>query len=120
MGLSLSTGRRWAIRARSIPKSCNGLVDQGTIVFTHDLDFGILLAHTKAERPSVIQVRTQDVSPAFLGQTIVTVLERHCALLESGALVTVDQAKSRVRILPIATAFGGGDPEHHPPSEGAG
>ena len=29
------------------------------IVFTHDLDFGTALALTKAEKPSVIQVRTQ-------------------------------------------------------------
>jgi len=29
------------------------------IVFTHDLDFGTALALTKAEKPSVMQVRTQ-------------------------------------------------------------
>jgi predicted nuclease of predicted toxin-antitoxin system len=32
------------------------------ILFTHDLDFGTVLALTKAEKPSVIQVRTQDVT----------------------------------------------------------
>jgi predicted nuclease of predicted toxin-antitoxin system len=37
------------------------------IVFTHDLDFGVLLALTQAESPSVIQVRTQDVFPQVLG-----------------------------------------------------
>lgn len=30
----------------------------GYVVFTHDLDFGALLAVTGAEGPSVIQVRT--------------------------------------------------------------
>ncbi|MEH2012300.1 DUF5615 family PIN-like protein [Nostoc sp.] len=29
------------------------------IVFTHDLDFGTLLAMTQADAPSVIQVRSQ-------------------------------------------------------------
>lgn len=29
------------------------------IVFTHDLDFGTLLAITQADAPSVIQVRSQ-------------------------------------------------------------
>lgn len=38
------------------------------VVFTHDLDFGMLLALTQAESPSVIQVRTQDVSPSHLGK----------------------------------------------------
>jgi predicted nuclease of predicted toxin-antitoxin system len=32
------------------------------VVFTHDLDFGTLLAHTRASGPSVIQVRAQDTS----------------------------------------------------------
>lgn len=34
------------------------------VVFTHDLDFGTLLATRKAAGPSVIQVRTQDVLPS--------------------------------------------------------
>jgi hypothetical protein len=41
--------------------------ENGYIVFTHDLDFGVLLAWTRAESPSVIQVRTQDVFPGVLG-----------------------------------------------------
>lgn len=71
------------------------------VVFTHDLDFGLLLAHTNAGWPSVIQVRAQDVSPDHLGKTVVKVLEDHRAVLEKGALVTVDVARARVRILPI-------------------
>lgn len=71
------------------------------VVFTHDLDFGILLAVTQAGRPSVIQVRTQDVSPAHLGGIVVNVLKAHADALGSGALVTVDEARARVRILPI-------------------
>jgi predicted nuclease of predicted toxin-antitoxin system len=38
------------------------------LVFTHDLDFGAILASTKASGPSVISVRTQDVSPDHLGK----------------------------------------------------
>jgi predicted nuclease of predicted toxin-antitoxin system len=33
----------------------------GMVVFTHDLDFGALLANRKARQPSVFQIRTQDV-----------------------------------------------------------
>ena len=33
------------------------------IVFTHDLDFGSILAATQANAPSVIQVRVQDTFP---------------------------------------------------------
>lgn len=71
------------------------------VVFTHDLGFGTLLALTAAEGPSVIQVRTQDVTPEHLGPTVVAALRAHAPALEDGALVTVDEARSRVRILPI-------------------
>jgi len=71
------------------------------IVFTHDLDFGSLLAATRAERPSVIQVRTQDVMPAGLGPTLVQILRQYEPELDKGVLLSVDEAKSRVRILPF-------------------
>jgi predicted nuclease of predicted toxin-antitoxin system len=35
------------------------------IVFTHDLDFGTILAVTQASGPSVLQVRANDVLPRF-------------------------------------------------------
>ena len=75
--------------------------ENGFTVFTHDLDFGVLLALTHAESPSVIQVRTQDIFPDALGDRLVKVLREHQSALEKGALLTVDEGKSRVRILPF-------------------
>ena len=46
----------------------------GCVVFTHDLDFGTMLALTQADGPSVIQVRTQDVMPAAIGKLVVSAL----------------------------------------------
>ena len=71
------------------------------VVFTHDLDFGALLALTRARGPSVIQVRAQDVSPDAIGDLVARVLAEHAATLESGALVTVEPYAERVRVLPI-------------------
>ncbi len=73
----------------------------GYVVFTHDLDFGTILAATQADSPSVIQVRIQDVLPANLESLVIQVLRQYESILESGALITVDQNRSRVRILPI-------------------
>lgn len=73
----------------------------GFIVFTHDLDFGTLLALTHATGPSVIQVRAQDIMPSALADRLVPILEQQQAALENGALITVDEAKARVRVLPI-------------------
>ncbi len=74
---------------------------KGYVVFTHDLDFGAMLAATKADCPSVIQVRTQDVSPQHLAPLVLSALNQFEGYLEEGALVTVDEKKSRVRILPL-------------------
>lgn len=73
----------------------------GFIVFTHDLDFGTLLALTHAKGPSVIQVRAQDIMPSALSGRLVSILKQYQATLENGALVTIDEAKARVRVLPI-------------------
>ena len=73
----------------------------GHVVFTHDLDFGAILAATKAECPSVIQVRTQDVNPRHMCDIIVSALGRFQEHLKRGALISIDEKKSRVRILPV-------------------
>ena len=71
------------------------------VVFTHDLDFGTLLALTRADGPSVIQVRSQDVLPEHLETIVIAVIRRYEPQLEAGALVTVDESRGRVRLLPI-------------------
>lgn len=73
----------------------------GYIVFTHDLDFGIILATTGISGPSVIQVRTEDVMPQTLGNRLVQIIKQYESMLKSGALITVDDRKSRVRVLPF-------------------
>lgn len=72
------------------------------LVFTHDLDFGALLAMTQADSPSVILARTQDVSPAHLSEFVIAALRTYESLLESGALIVLDEGKSRARILPLS------------------
>jgi len=71
------------------------------VVFTHDLDFGTLLALTRATGPSVVQVRAQDVLPEHLETIVVSAIRRYEPQLREGALVTVDEARGKVRMLPI-------------------
>jgi predicted nuclease of predicted toxin-antitoxin system len=71
------------------------------VVFTHDLDFGTLLALTQAESPSVLQVRAQNILPSHLANTVVAVLRANEETLEQGALIVVDEGRARVRILPL-------------------
>jgi predicted nuclease of predicted toxin-antitoxin system len=76
-------------------------LDHGAVVLTHDLDFGTLLFQTRAQLPSVIQLRLDDIRPAAIGETVFQILRQNGAELRSGALVTVESNKSRFRLLPL-------------------
>ena len=76
--------------------SANGLV-----VFTHDLDFGALLATRETRQPSFIQIRTQDTLPTVIGELVIRALSTSHTHLEAGALVTVDPNRNRIRLLPL-------------------
>jgi predicted nuclease of predicted toxin-antitoxin system len=73
----------------------------GRLLFTHDLDFGALLASTRGSGPSVLQIRTHDVLPDAIGTLVVRVLTDHADAISQRALISVDEASARVRILPI-------------------
>ena len=73
----------------------------GYVVFTHDLDFGAILAATQAEGPSVVQVRTQDVDPISQSKAVVSLLHKCREYLERGTLLSLDESAQRVRILPM-------------------
>ena len=75
--------------------------ERGYVVVTHDLDFGAILAATEASFPSVVQVRTLDVSPESIGPKLADLIEMYRKPLEEGALIVLDDAKVRVRILPL-------------------
>ena len=73
----------------------------GHVVFTHDLDFGTMLALTHATGPSILQVRGQNVLPEDIGPVVIAALRQYDTVLAAGALVVVELKKSRVRVLPL-------------------
>jgi predicted nuclease of predicted toxin-antitoxin system len=75
--------------------------DNGYVVLTHDLDFGAILAATEVEKPSVIQIRAEDLSPELVGKALVNAVTQMAAYLDEGALLTVDPIRARLRILPL-------------------
>jgi predicted nuclease of predicted toxin-antitoxin system len=75
--------------------------EEDCIVFTHDLDFGALLAASGAQKPSVIQMRCEDTNPTTMGVILTEALRVSKEELHSGALVTVDPRRTRIRILPL-------------------
>lgn len=71
------------------------------IVLTHDLDFSAILAATQGSKPSVVQIRADDVSPDAIGTQVIAALRQTQADLDEGALLTVDPTRARLRILPL-------------------
>ena len=74
---------------------------QGYVVVTHDLDYGAILAATQGTTPSVVQVRSEHLGPEVIGRSVIDALHETTTELETGALVTIDVARTRVRILPL-------------------
>jgi len=75
--------------------------DNRYLLFTHDLDFGAILAATDATAPSVIQLRTQDVAPENALGVLLSALSLFAERLEEGVLISVDEQRARARVLPL-------------------
>lgn len=71
------------------------------VLLTHDLDFGAILAGSSRRAPSVVQLRADNIVPeAMLGQ-VIDALRQLAPELAQGALVTIEPARQRVRLLPL-------------------
>ena len=82
----------------------------GHVLFTHDLDFGATLASSGLTGPSVIQVRTRDITPEGVGAWVLQALGDYESHLRTGARLTLDEESMRVRLLPLRWS-GLGQPE---------
>lgn len=71
------------------------------VVLTHDLDFSAILAATQGEKPSVVQIRSEDVNPDIIGNHVIAALVQMESELEAGALLSVDSQRTRLRLLPL-------------------
>jgi len=71
------------------------------VVLTHELDFGAILGATGGGKPSVAQLRTDDLRPETIGSIVVKALQAAREEIEAGALVTINPNKTRIRILPL-------------------
>ncbi|SNS21801.1 Predicted nuclease, contains PIN domain, potential toxin-antitoxin system component [Granulicella rosea] len=71
------------------------------VVLTHDLDFGIAVAMSNQDGPSVAQIRGEDLRFSSIGRQVVYALRQMQTELERGALLTIDPQRVRVRYLPL-------------------
>ena len=71
------------------------------VVLTSDLDFGTILAVTQGDKPSVVQLRADNLSHKQIGLQVVNALRQLEKELLCGALATIEPERTRVRILPL-------------------
>jgi predicted nuclease of predicted toxin-antitoxin system len=55
------------------------------------------------EKPSVVQVRSDDISPERGSEILIAALQQCAAELDAGALLTVDIARARLTQLPLGS-----------------
>lgn len=71
------------------------------IILTHDLDFGTLLSSRPDTAPSVIQLRSDNLTPQYAADVVLRTLTLARRELERGAIITIELARVRLRILPL-------------------
>jgi predicted nuclease of predicted toxin-antitoxin system len=91
IGLERSTDHALVERAQA----------DGHVIVTFDLDFGDILALGVLHKPSVIILRLADERADSVNRHLSGVLAERLDDLESGALILVEDARYRIRKLPI-------------------
>lgn len=71
------------------------------VVLTNDLDFSAMLTRTGDDRPIVVQIRADNLSPEAIGRSVLTALEKLHPGEDAGAVITIDPKRTRVRLLPF-------------------
>jgi predicted nuclease of predicted toxin-antitoxin system len=74
---------------------------ENRIILTCDLHFGYIMAISGGISPSVITFRLDDESPDNINDKLDQILSESYNALEKGVIISVEEAKYRVRLLPI-------------------
>lgn len=75
---------------------------EGSIVLTHDLDFGDLMAASQAQLPSVVIFRLRNMSAGHLNRYLEIILANYRERLAAGVVISVGERQIRARSLPIS------------------
>ena len=78
-------------------------VAENRAVLTFDLDFGEIVAFSGRQKVSVVLFRLQNTRTPHVIERLRVVLQEAGPALEQGAVVVVEEARLRIRRLPIGT-----------------
>ena len=75
--------------------------DNGFVVLTSDLDFSTILSVTHDLKPSIVQIRASILHAEHATELIAAAIFQNKGELETGAILSIDINKARLRLLPL-------------------
>jgi predicted nuclease of predicted toxin-antitoxin system len=75
--------------------------EEGRVIITFDLDFGDLMAAGNEVLPSIVIFRLSEATPSNVSLRLSETLQLKEAELAEGAIVIVEDARYRTRLLPV-------------------
>ncbi len=75
--------------------------EDGRIVITCDLDFGDIMSALGEQYPSVIIFRLDNETPSNVIRRLEQVLHESYEALQKGAIISTEETRHRVRLLPV-------------------
>jgi len=76
------------------------------VLITNDLDFSAILAASAGAGPSVVQIRMQDLLSDSAAGSVANAVAAYREDIERGALLSIDEGGTRVRMLPLKRSQG--------------
>lgn len=94
------------LRDQGLQRLPNGQIfekafDEQRVILTFDLDFAEIVALSAGKVVSVILFRLNNTKTEFVWTRLLTVLSDCSAMLESGAIIVVEDGRHRIRRLPL-------------------
>ena len=75
--------------------------DEGRVVLTFDLDFGEIAALTRDRVVNIVVFRLRNTRSPFVIERLSTVLGESSEALKEGSVIAIEDARHRIRRLPI-------------------
>ncbi|MFQ5976998.1 MAG: DUF5615 family PIN-like protein [Candidatus Heimdallarchaeota archaeon] len=76
-------------------------IENDYCIITADLDFAMILAFTKSQKPSTVILRVEDQRVENVNQILAEILPKVKEEILSGSIIVIEENRFRIRPLPV-------------------